>query len=347
MGEHPACPEAKGVCALSLLESMPLLPPGKETGGKNMNGKAGMRISPLLLAVMLVSAVVVSVASAGSAHYDARGVEAPSITVTDDSIRDAVEGVIKEIQESSMDPKEKKELIDDLRAVISESPISMDRLEKSLLNVGRSLFSQDHSIGIMQYGVPVHQEMAQIAGQKMGLGSAECAELLDHADDPDGWGTFCIDHYALTGAPGEAERLANAARAKLSVDDWHGGFSFLAYAMHFMTDMTVPYHYVYEGLLYHEPYEYYVADNWGTAKDFGGSGFRSDATSPTYYYVITDVSDATMDLAEYSHQYLSYINNQMAHNPDWEEDASVIAYTRNCIREGTKYNWGLADYVTR
>jgi hypothetical protein len=311
-----------------------------------MNGKIGMRVSPLLLAVLLMSMVVVPAMSAGSTH-DARGVEAPSITVTDDSIRDAVEGVIKEIQDSNIDPEEKRKLTEDLYTVISESPISMDKLERTLLNVGRALFGQDPSISIRQFGMPVHQDMAKIAGQKMGLGSAECNELFDHADDPDGWGTFCIDHYALTGAPGEAERLADAARAKLSVGDWHGGFSFLAYAMHFMTDMTVPYHYVYEGLLYHEPYESYVANNWAAAADFAGSGFKSDATSPTYYYVITDVSDATMDLAEYSHQYLSYINNQMAHNPSWKQDSNVIAYTRNCIREGTKYNWGLADYVTR
>ncbi len=347
MGERPACPEATGCTHSPYLKVCLSCLRGKKLEEKTHEWKNYRpRTFSVLLAVMLVSMVAVSAVSAGSI-YDVRGAEPPSITVTDDSIRDAVEGVIKEIQDSNIDPEEKRKLIDDLRTVTSESPISMDKLEKSLLNVGKSLFSQNPSIGIMQYGIPVHQEMAKIAGQKMGLGSAECDELLDHADDPDGWGTLCIDHYALTGAPGEAERLADAARAKLSVDDWHGGYSFLAYAMHFMTDMSVPFHYVYEALLYHPDYELFVADNWNEGRDFTGNGFRSDATSPTYYYVITDVSDATMDLAEYSHQYLNYINNQMAHNPDWKQDPDVIVYTRNCIRESTKYNWGLADYVTR
>jgi len=63
MSERPACPEAKR-CTHSLYLKGCLSGLRDIIGGKNMNGKVGMRAFSTLLAVMLMSVMMVPVMAA-------------------------------------------------------------------------------------------------------------------------------------------------------------------------------------------------------------------------------------------------------------------------------------------
>ena len=307
-----------------------------------MKAKKGMQALSLLLIAVFAGAMFVSAVSATDVQKIKEDV-APVVTITDDDIREAVKGVITEIDNSDLDKKEKKEYIDELELIISDDPISMDKLEEALQSAGEALFTQNPPVTPKWAGF-IHSDMARTAGKWMGLSDQECQVLYDHADDPDGFGTYCIDHYALTGAPGESERLANLARGQYSINNDLEGAEFLAYSMHYMTDMSVPFHYVYEYLANHQAYESYVSGQWGSGTT---QNFNQSVANNYYYYYITDVSDSAMNLATYSHQYMSYIRNTMDTYSNWQDDPTLNQYTRNCLVEGAKYNMGLVDYATR
>lgn len=218
----------------------------------------------------------------------------------------------------------------------------MDDLENVLIKTGIALYGENgaHPGSNLRWGGSVHNDMAKIAGQKMGLDQSACNTLHEHAADPDSWG-FSINHYALTGAPNEAERLADLARGQIKGEggDPDAGYEFLACSLHFMTDTSMPYHYVYESLLWHTKYEIYVSGHWN---DYVG-----DLRANNYYYYVTDVSDSAMNLAGVTHQYVSYIDNTINRTVDWEEDEKLKEYTQECLLHGAKYNMGLVDYVIR
>jgi hypothetical protein len=298
-------------------------------------------LTPLLI-IALLAAMFIPAVSAESFHKIKEDTT-PIFAIKDDDIREAVKGVIIEIDNSDLEQKEKTQYITEFNEIISENPISKDKLKEALLKTGEALFSQKPPVTPKWAGF-IHSDMARTAGNWMGLSDAECQVLFDHADDPDGSGTYCIDHYALTGAPEEAERLANLARGQYSINNRLLGAEFLANSMHYMTDMSVPFHYIYEYLANHQAYESYVSSQWGSGTT---QNFNQSVTDNNYYYYITDVSDSAMNLAVYSHQYMSYIRNTMDTYSNWQDDPTLNQYTRNSIVEGAKYNMGLVDYATR
>jgi len=199
----------------------------------------------------------------------------------------------------------------------------------------------------------VHNDLAKVAGLKMGLPVEYYSWLRKLAGQPDdpNFDDYTLHpsetHYTHTlpfmkNAPEVAEYYANKARDYIRNGDPNNGYIQLAYAMHFMSDMGCPYHYTYEGLANHPKYEGFVGDNWHT-----GHYFYRDILGADYYYSISDVSDAANNLANAAHQYQSYFDSQTWHNSDWKIDPKLIEDTRTVLIYAERYDRGLVEYVNR
>jgi hypothetical protein len=221
--------------------------------------------------------------------------------------------------------------------------------------------SVNEGIHLMWTGYPypgigdadVHNDLAKIAGLKMGIPVeyySRLGQLAGQPDDPN-FSDYTVHpsetHYAHTlpgmrTAPEVAEYYANKARTYIKNGDPDNGYIQLAYAMHFMSDMGCPYHYTYEGLLNHPKYEGFVGDNW-----HNGHYFFKDIRDADYYYSISDVSDAANNLANVAHQYQSYFDSQIWHNSNWKNDPKLVEDTRTVLIYAERYDRGLVDYVNR
>lgn len=186
-----------------------------------------------------------------------------------------------------------------------------------------------------------HNDMARVAGEKMGIASAYSTILYNNAGVPDSWGS--ADHYATTGAPSQAAYYANLARPLIrSGSNPSLGYTYLAYAMHYMSDMSVPFHYSPLFLVKHGAYETYVDNNWNT----GSIRYVDSINGNNYYYYITDPSTSATNLITYASGYEAYIVSAMD-TSTWGTDATLISDTRDCLVQGERYDMGLVNYATR
>ncbi|WP_305066173.1 hypothetical protein [Methanoculleus sp.] len=281
-----------------------------------MNGQVGMRAFPMFLAMLLVSVVVVPAVSANELVV----LPEPEITLTQQEIDCIYATLMDDIKSSDIDVDVKKDLLQSLDEVRNntlsdaEKLTTLTEVAEILLNQGSGGVSIQWS-GYIGGGPAPHNDMARIAGQKMGLSSAACAILNETAADPDDWGDASLNHYSITGAPDQAERYANLARDYLHDDDLSNddlGYTCLAYSLHFMTDMSQPFHYAPVYLANHQAYESYVHNNWTSGKNY-----RSDVELNWYYYYISDVSDSAGSLASASYQYMNYIRSTMDQYSNW------------------------------
>jgi hypothetical protein len=259
--------------------------------------------------------------------------------------------IFKAIEKSSLSEKEKAELIRKLTAIWSgTSKLSEDEMEDVFVTV-YSIIMDTGEPGLKWTGYPVdpnykdvHNDMAWIAGYSMGLGSSAANTLASMAGQPDypppgaSW-----NHYYSSGAADEAESYADLAQSEWNSDPPQA-LNDLAYSMHFMADMSQPFHYWFaQGLPQHAAYESFVGDNWHS-----GEEFYTTVAGDGYYYYISDVSDAASYLAWKSHyeqnQY-DYINNAIQTDPNWQSDPTLIQYTEECLIDGERYQMGLVDYV--
>jgi hypothetical protein len=183
--------------------------------------------------------------------------------------------------------------------------------------------------------------MARVADEKMLIDSYYSNILFQYASEPDRSGS--ADHYAITGAPQKAEDWANTARPLIiSGSNPTEGYQDLAYSMHFMSDMSEPFHYAVVYLANHDAYEKYVDANWNTGKTYVNA-----INGNTYYYYISDVSDSADNLAAFALQYRQYIQNKMDTVSNWGDDPTLIQDTNDCLVYGERYDMGLVNYVTR
>jgi hypothetical protein len=177
----------------------------------------------------------------------------------------------------------------------------------------------------------------------MQLSTAENAILGNNAGVPDSWGSW--NHYKITGASGQAESYANTARSYYQQGDTANGALNLAYSLHFMTDLSMPFHYGPSALPAHESYEIYLSDHW-TSGDTD-ERYQEVVSGNDDYYIITDVGDSADNLASISNWYQAYLENQINNNPNWQSDVTLRGYTRDTLLYGAKFNMGLVDYVKR
>jgi hypothetical protein len=276
--------------------------------------------------------------------------EPQQVPMDEKTLKEMQKEIIKELQASTViDNKEKNLLIKQLKEIWSgKSSLSESERREILTRVYEVLMQSSSSGPTVQWsgcsGVGCalpHNDMAKIAGQKMGLSSNYVKILYDSAGDPDSWFGYSYNHYALTGAPENTRDYANLARSYIKNGNSELGYKNLAYSMHFMTDMSQPFHYFYDGLLPHKIYEDYVGANWIT-----GQAYISVVSSNYYYYYITDPYASASNLARYSVQYKAYIISAMD-KPGWQTNPTLVQDTKDCLVQGERYDMGLVNYATR
>jgi hypothetical protein len=311
-------------------------------------------VSVVLLALMLAAMAIVPMVSALDEKQNIPPeisiAEPPRIITEEKIFLEIRQKILSDLKASTIiDEDEKEELIIQLNAIWNgDSSMPDSEREKVLLRVSQILldtFNQSPApkwVGCTNTGCPApHNDMARIAGQKMGIAGAYQTVLYNNAGVPDTWGGSA-NHYAISGAPGEVKNWADQARPLIrSGSNPSLGYTYLAYAMHFMSDMSVPFHSTPTDLLAHSAYESNVNDHWTS-----GHTYVNAVTGTNYYYYITDPSTSAQNLASYSNQYQSYLASKIF-QAGWQNDPTLVQYTNDCLMQGTRYNMGLIDYANR
>jgi hypothetical protein len=303
----------------------------------------------IFLLVLLVAGMVM-VPMVNAAANGVRQLPEPrQVPMDEKSLKETQKEIIKELQASTvLDNLEKNLLIKQLKEIWSgKSALTESEKQQVLIRVGEVLLQSDSSTITPQWtgscysGWPYpHNDMANVSGQKMGLSQNYIAILYNNVGTPDCW-AYSIDHYALTGAPENTRDYATRARYFIKNGNPDLGYTYLAYSIHFMTDMSMPFHYIYGWPSQHITYEDYTKANWKS-----GQMYFNAIQSNNYYYYITDPYASAYNLARYTNQYQSYLISAMS-KPGWQNDPTLVQYTRDCFVQGERYDMGLINYVTR
>ncbi|NLN43552.1 MAG: hypothetical protein GX152_05065 [Methanosarcina sp.] len=209
-------------------------------------------------------------------------------------------------------------------------------------------------IGI-QWAGNTHNKMTYSACRKMGVSINYAQTASDYADDPDDWDSGfwqSYNHYynpvvPTTGyAHVNCANLTNNAKAYYSNSQLTSAYQHLGYATHYMSDLGNPMHTgcevdQYQNQWVHTSYESYVYNNWDTGQKYG------DVVNATNtYYTITNPKQSAENLASSTHPDVDTLYKLVYYNPTtFGSNPDVIAITMYGLREATKYNKGLVNYV--
>jgi len=307
-----------------------------------------MKLRVFLLALLVAGLAIVPIVSAAGEKVQ-RLSEPQPVQMDEKVLKEMQKEIIKELQVSTViDAKEKHLLIKQLKEIWSgKSSFSESQEQMILSRVGEVLVQSPVQGPTVQWtgfcakgGSYPHNDMARVAGEKMGLFSYYVNILYNYAGAPDCW-AYSYDHYATTGAPGNTKYYADLARLNIKNGNPEIGYRSLAYSMHFMTDMSMPFHYIYAWWLQHQAYEDNIGANW-----MSGQAYINSIYSNNYYYYITDPSASAWNLARYSNQYQAYIVSAMS-KPGWQNDPTLVQDTKDCLVQGERYDMGLINYATR
>ena len=306
--------------------------------------------SVVLLALLLAAMAIVPMVSAQESAK--RLTEPQSIAISASTQKETLNEMIKELQTTSNgNVTERNLLIKQLQEIVNGRTRLSDSQKADVISDAGKILAQsaDQSgtitpqwAGCYYPGCSAeHNDMAKVAGQKMGVNAIYTNILYQYASEPDKSGS--ADHYAITGAPQKAEDWANAARPLIrSGTNPSEGYKDLSYSMHYMSDMSEPFHYAVVYLANHAAYESYVDANWNTGKTYVNA-----INGNNYYYYITDVSASADNLASLVLQYRQYINNEMNTVSNWGDDPTLVQDTKDCLIYGERYDMGLVNYATR
>jgi hypothetical protein len=314
---------------------------------KSMNLR---KVSVVLLALLLAAMAMVPMVSA-TEQQTAQKLAEPGQPATEAKTSAYLHNeIIVELSASTaINVSQKAELIKELQEIWSgKSLLSDSRKNEILAQVSDILLTTKTAtitpqwVGCTNTGcASPHNDMARVAGEKMGIASAYSTILYNNAGVPDSWGS--ANHYAISGAPAQVASWANQARPLIrSGSNPSLGYTYLAYSMHFMSDMSVPFHYSPLFGAKHISYEKYVDNNWNA----GSIKYVDSINGNNYYYYITDPSTSASNLITYASGYEAYIVSAMD-TSTWGTDATLISDTRDCLIQGERYDMGLVNYVTR
>ena len=110
--------------------------------------------------------------------------------------------------------------------------------------------------------------------------------------------------------------------------------------LHFMEDMGCPYHTTAGALPQHVAYENWIMSNWNTL------GLDS-AIQVSEYYPVTDPVAQAKELADFSHQFLSFFTYEINNDPNWQTNADMIYYTQVLFAETEKMTIGMVQYANK
>ncbi|WOF16468.1 hypothetical protein F1737_07020 [Methanoplanus sp. FWC-SCC4] len=315
-----------------------------------MKIKKGMRAFCLLMVMIFVGAVFVPAVSAESIDLkisndgEIQLAIPPGVTLNIDNdaqYRESLTYIKEYLLKSDIGSKEYSEILRLINEELMKTEIAMEDYI-SILNLAVPYMPDPHQTNA-KWGGNIHKAMAYDAAITRGLSSANAQILYNYADDADQLAPplSSCNHYANTLGPSSAELYAGWAIDNINNNNEVQGYQDLAYALHFMTDMSMPFHNNYVDLINHQEYESYVGSNWANGKNF-------QSAMVDYYYTINDVSDTASYLNSITSGYKIYISDLINYNrpnDDWKDDPTVIANTMLSIAAGSRYNNGLVKYV--
>ena len=317
------------------------------------------KIGTFLLALLLAAMVMVPMVSASAdTRQNVQQIDAPEMKYENFLVPENMQKeIIKGINKSDITDKEKESLIKTLNEIWTDtSSLSDEEKEKVMIEVSSLLLSEG-GYGVKWTGyypwdpnwnhftlADVHNDMARLAGVKMGISSTYSDILRNYASEPDTWAGDQVFHYQISGAANEAEGRAVSAQNYIqNLNNPTEGYKQLSYAMHYMSDLSNPYHYSPVSLINHGRYETNIGDNWHS-----GNNYYNSVNNDGYYYYITDVSDAANNLASVCNQYYSYIDSEVTNDPNgFGSDSTLISYTTTCLIHGERYDAGLVEWANR
>lgn len=189
-----------------------------------------------------------------------------------------------------------------------------------------------------------HNDISKQAALSMGVSSSNAETVGRYALEPDeGLIPYVpsITHFLPTGASNYAETYANEAKNLLSQSQTFDGYRKLAHSLHYVQDLSVPFHTVaYQNFINHNNYENYVKDNWKS-----GVNYYAATMSDPYYYTVSDVSSSAENLGNSINPYLNRIDSIMLDDPSWGSNTELITMTKDCLMQGLRYSRGTVQYV--
>lgn len=327
-----------------------------------MKRSKGMQLGAML-AVMLL--VIISSAPAVSAETPVP-TSVPTVSnITVDSKKGDISSPSKELQKivfdaiqqsSNLTDNEKKDLTKQLKDIWSgKSELTQEEQQQVLIKVGEIISKAQ--VGILWKPLQ-HSDIARASGVKSqgtswAVPQQYLQTLYNEADEPDyfdplGAHAWNIDTNSGD-APAKVKTHANNARNYIkNQNNPSEGYKELAYSMHYMADVAVPFHTDSTGncwtggyCLRHLDYESFVNSYWNTDPNFNAT-IQSD----WYYYYITDPEATAKDVANGAHQYYNYIVNRMG-SSNWQTDPTLVSYTRESLKYASRGDLGLVNYVNR
>jgi len=208
-------------------------------------------------------------------------------------------------------------------------------------------------------GYPDHWHMSTKIGEIWGWVTPEhnstlgdyCAWADDNRDQPDElvpwWGQNRHSWVVEEGdipfpgfdnfGPASLQYYLDEAGACFVYNDVNAAYIEIGKALHYIEDLGCPFHTssVTEQE-HHEDYEMWAANHW----DLLDSALDVDV-----YYVIDDPEEDSKLLVEFSNQFLHPIAHIMENDPDWENNATLVDYTRTLLAETEKMTLGMFKWT--
>lgn len=336
-----------------------------------MKRSKGMQLGAMLAGVLLVG-LFASVASAQTpVPTNVPPVDNVTVDTTSGSdilspSKEVQKIVFDAIQQSSnLTDNEKKDLTKQLKDIWSgKSELTQDEQRQVLTKV--AYIVSETQVGIL-WKPQQHSDIAYLSAWKSsGTSWAVPSQYWNtlyyysggcsiYGNGPDCW-DFYSEHawWVDTNsgdAPYKARNYADAARNYLKNGNPSEGYKNLAYSMHYMADVGVPFHTDSTGALFtgqyssqHVAYEGFVDTNWNSGS--GSYNFKADVQNDWYYYYITDPEATAKSIANGAHQYYWYIVNRMG-SSNWQNDPTLVSYTRDSLKYASRGDLGLVNYVNR
>ncbi len=188
-----------------------------------------------------------------------------------------------------------------------------------------------------------HNDLSRQAALSMGVSSSNAETVGRYALEPDEGIPYIssIGHFLPTGAADYAESNANDAKNLLVQGQTFEGYRKLAHSLHFIQDLSVPFHTIaYQNFLNHLNYENYVFNDWTS-----GQNFYSSTMSDPYYYEVSDVSTSAENLGNYINAYVDRIDEIMLQDSAWQSNTELITMTKDCLTQAIRYSRGTVGYV--
>ncbi len=255
--------------------------------------------------------------------------------------------------------KEQDQLITEMKKIQNHtSSISLDEQTKVIAKIGNYIvIATDVGNSVKMPGQPGHYQLSMAVSQNLGTMTSSHATSLgdyaswadDHYDQPplgqiqnrhswvlDGTGLPGFDGYG----PDSGSYFITHARTDFNNYLSDDAYIDIGKSIHFTEDLGCPYHTTGGAIPQHIAYENWIMNNWSTL------GLDS-AIQVSEYYPVTDPVAQAKELADFSHQFLSFFTYEINNDPNWQTNADMIYYTQVLFTETEKMTIGMVQYANK